>query len=182
MIKWLEGLPRKVNVEPSNVTRLLPLSTNLIFQSLGAKCFSLPLAIIVAKKGKIDLFEITITYIRENFRRVIKWNKKVISSVIWRKGESQSGGNKNTKHAKFSEKRTFFYPLARTRTCVYQGVKNVHFSGNLACFVFLKHPFWDSPFCLITDDIFVVYYEYRSLAKWFFKLSRSFNVCWLNVI
>ena len=23
---------------------------------------------------------------------------------------------------------------------------------NLACFVFLKHPFWDSPFCLITDD------------------------------
>ena len=29
---------------------------------------------------------------------------------------------------------------------------NVCFSKNLACFVFLKHPFWDSPFCLITDD------------------------------
>ena len=25
-------------------------------------------------------------------------------SVIWQKGESQNGGNKNTKHAKFSEK------------------------------------------------------------------------------
>ena len=29
------------------------------------------------------------------------------TSVIWQKGESQNGGNKNTKHAKFSEKRTF---------------------------------------------------------------------------
>ena len=28
------------------------------------------------------------------------------SLVIWQKGESQNGGNKNTKHAKFSEKRT----------------------------------------------------------------------------
>ena len=37
----------------------------------------------------------------------------------------------------------------------YQGVKNVHFSENLTCFVFLKHPFWDSPFCLITDELFL---------------------------
>ena len=29
---------------------------------------------------------------------------------------------------------------------------NVCFSENLTCFVFLKHPFWDSPFCLITDQ------------------------------
>ena len=42
------------------------------------------------------------------------------------------------------------YSLIRTRA--YQGVRNVRFSENLACFVFLKHPFWDSPFCLITDD------------------------------
>ena len=26
-------------------------------------------------------------------------------------------------------------------------------SDNFACFVFLKHPFWDSPFCLISDDL-----------------------------
>ena len=31
-----------------------------------------------------------------------------VLSVIWQKGESQNGGNKNTKHAKFSQKRTFF--------------------------------------------------------------------------
>ena len=34
----------------------------------------------------------------------------------------------------------------------HQGVRNVRFSENLTCFVFLKHPFWDSPFCLITDE------------------------------
>ena len=33
------------------------------------------------------------------------------------------------------------------------GVRNLRFSENLACFVFLKHPFWDSPFCLFTDEI-----------------------------
>ena len=37
--------------------------------------------------------------------------------------------------------------------CAYQGVKNVHFSENLACFLFLKHPFWDLPFCLINYEI-----------------------------
>ena len=44
------------------------------------------------------------------------------------------------------------YPLIRTSTCVYQWVRNVRFSENLACFVFLKHPFSDSPFYLIIDE------------------------------
>ena len=72
---------------------------------------------------------------------------------MWQKGESQNGGNKNTKHAKFSEKKNFFYPLIRTRTCAYQAVKNVRFSENLACFVFLLPPFRDSFFCYITDAL-----------------------------
>ena len=38
-------------------------------------------------------------------------------------------------------KTNIFYPLIRKRTCVYQRVKNVRFSENLTCFVFLKHPF-----------------------------------------
>ena len=38
-----------------------------------------------------------------------------------------------TKHAKFSEK--------RTKMLVKNGVKNVRFSENLACCVFLKYPF-----------------------------------------
>ena len=59
------------------------------------------------------------------------------SSVIRQRGESESGCFKKPKHAKFSEKRTFFTPVS----CADQGVKNVCFSENLACFVFLKHPF-----------------------------------------
>ena len=53
-------------------------------------------------------------------------------------------------------KTNIFYPLIRTRTCAYQWVKNVRFSENLASFVFLKHPFWDSPFCLITDEFMIL--------------------------
>ena len=65
---------------------------------------------------------------------------KDTSSVIGQKGESQNGCFKKTKHAKFSEKRIFeemfFLP-----TYAFQGVRNVRFSENLTCFVFLKHPF-----------------------------------------
>ena len=50
-------------------------------------------------------------------------------------------------------KKNISYPLISTRTRAYQGVRNICFSENLVCFVFLKHPFWDSPFCLITDEI-----------------------------
>ena len=43
----------------------------------------------------------------------------------------------------------------KAKECAYQGVRNVGFSGNFACFIFLKHPFWDSPFCLITDKMWL---------------------------
>ena len=45
----------------------------------------------------------------------------------------------------------FFRP--DTHMCAYQGVRNVRFSENVARFVFLKHPFWDSLFCLVTDEL-----------------------------
>ena len=51
-------------------------------------------------------------------------------------------------------KTSISYPLTRTRMCAYQEVKIVRFSENLACFVFLKHSFWDSSFCLITDELY----------------------------
>ena len=71
--------------------------------------------------------------------------------MIRQKGESRNRFFKKIKHAKFSEKRTFLI----LHTCAYQGVRNVcfFFSENLACFIFLKHPFQDSPLCLIIDDM-----------------------------
>ena len=42
------------------------------------------------------------------------------------------------------------YPLIGTRT---SGCKNARFSENLAGFILLKHSFWYSPLCLITDEL-----------------------------
>ena len=53
------------------------------------------------------------------------------------------------------------YPLIRTRTGAYRGIRNVRFLKNLACFVFLKHPFSHSPFCLISDDFTRVQWKIR---------------------
>ena len=59
---------------------------------------------------------------------------------------------------------TFKVRLPYSRMCSYQGVKNVHFSENLACFVFLKPPFWDSPFCLITNVL--LYWNFKLIKIW----------------
>ena len=81
------------------------------------------------------------------------------------------------------------YPLTRTRTCAYYGVRNVRFSENLPCFVFLKHPFWYSPFCLITDDMINesviretqelrnidVYFAYPLLTEWKSDSHKTFR-------
>ena len=50
-------------------------------------------------------------------------------------------------------KKNISYPLIRASTCTYQRVRNVRFSENLTCFVFLKQPFSDLSFCLITGVI-----------------------------
>ena len=47
------------------------------------------------------------------------------------------------KHAEISEKQTFLTPW----------YAHVCFSEILACFAFLKHPFWDSLFYLTTDEL-----------------------------
>ena len=82
---------------------------------------------------------------------VVRLKTYTNSSVIREKGESQNRCFKKRKHTKFFEKKIFFtpwYPL----TCAYQGVRNVCFSENLMCSVLLKHQFWDSLFCLVTDE------------------------------
>ena len=42
-----------------------------------------------------------------------------------------------------------------SHTFAYQGVRNIHYSENLACFVFLSPSFWDLHFCHITDKIII---------------------------
>ena len=62
------------------------------------------------------------------------WNYEGKTSVIRQKGES------------------WVFQENKARTCAYQGVRNFRFSENLVSFVFLKQPFWNSPFWLITDE------------------------------
>ena len=79
-----------------------------------------------------------------------KW---MYSSVIRQKGESRTGCFKKTKHVKFSEK--------------------TNISENLTCFVFLKHLFWDSPFCFITDVLsdIMLWYARAMLILWLYLKS-----------
>ena len=85
------------------------------------------------------------------------------SSVVRQKGESQNGCFKKTKHVKFSEKRTFLTPWYAHVT----GGKKYSFFWKLTCFVFLKHPFWDTPFCLITDELVYWNYWYTDILEYF---------------
>ena len=66
----------------------------------------------------------------------VQWN----SVVIRQKSESQNGCFKKIKHAKFSAKTNIFYPLIRTRTCAYRGIKNVRFCGKFGVLCFLEAP------------------------------------------
>ena len=62
------------------------------------------------------------------------------TSVIRQKGESQNWCFKKTKHVKFSEKTNLSNPLICTRTCAYQGVRNVRFFEKFDVFCFLETP------------------------------------------
>ena len=44
------------------------------------------------------------------------------------------------------------YPLVRTRVCAYQGVRNVCFLENLACFVSCDTRFEIRPFALLPTE------------------------------
>ena len=69
------------------------------------------------------------------------------SSVIRQMANLKKGVSRKQTTPNFP-KTNIFYSLC---TCAYQGVRNLCFLENMACFVFLKHLFSDPPFCIITD-------------------------------
>ena len=65
------------------------------------------------------------------------------------------------------------YPLILT---AYQEVRNVRFSENLECFAFLKHPFWDSSFRLITGVLSISFHtllQIKNSTLCFFYISSQ---------
>ena len=71
-------------------------------------------------------------------------------TVIRQKGKSRNGFSRKQSMPNFPKNEHFLPP--HMYTCVYQGVRNVHFSEYLECFILLKHPFWYLPFCPITNN------------------------------
>ena len=52
-------------------------------------------------------------------------------------------------------------------------LRNVRFSENLTCFVFLKHPFWDWLLCLITGEVRI----WRNLIFWNMTVINARLMC-----
>ena len=96
-----------------------------------------------------------------------KLSECIKSSLIRQKCESQNGCFKKTKQAKFSKKQIFLTPWYM---CVSRS-KKYFFFGKFGVLCFLKHPFWDSSFWLITDvfscDIVIIFRLYLYLEKIF---------------
>ena len=94
---------------------------------------------------KIDIFSWFRTragsFLRQKFK-ALKYH--TLHSLFHRqkgKGRISKRLFQENKARQIFRKTNISYPLIRTRTCAYQGVRNVRFSENLMCFVFLKHPF-----------------------------------------
>ena len=68
-----------------------------------------------------------------------------VSREQGKRANLKTGVSRKQSTPNFPKNKHFLPP--DTDTCAYQGVRHVRFV------VFLKHPFWDSPFCLITDKL-----------------------------
>ena len=86
--------------------------------------------------------------------KIFNCKRRMLRKEDWRLEpvEPENGGNKKTKQAKFSEKRTFLSLIICTCTYAYPKVRDVRFLENVACLVFLLPSFYDLPFCLNSDN------------------------------
>ena len=98
--------------------------------------------------------------------KVLQYSKPKLNLVGNKaKGRISKWVFQENKAGQIFRKTNISYPLISTRTCAYQRVRNVRFSEILACFVSLKYPFWDSPFCLITDNLIHRFKYYYTVLK-----------------
>ena len=102
---------------------------------------------VLLKIQFITLFHGKVIFRSSDFQFwTIPWTSKVVTSwwVLGHNVGDKANGwfskrvFQENKARQIFQKMNISYPLIRTRTCAYQGVRTVCFSGNLACFVFLK--------------------------------------------
>ena len=115
----------------------------------------------------------------KHYHVLIKYIDLIFPNTMLLTISLKTGVSRKQSTSNFSKKRTFLTPwYARIRARIR--VRNVRFSRNLTYFVFLKHPFLDSPFCLITDETFCLFIGSASLFLWqWFEKTEEHNLKFL---
>ena len=135
----------------------------------------------------LTIWELTIRLFQEQ-KEISKWKKKRFSllhkcslldiqnrlaKMLWTQplrdgiqANIKTGVSRKQSTPDFPKNENFLPPDTHTYV--------VRFSGNLACCVFLKHSFWDSPFCLITD-------EFERRIQLLISLKSSENLWFSNI-
>ena len=78
--------------------------------------------------------------------------RRLILSVIRQKDESENGVSRKQSKLNFQKNEHFLPADKGTYVCV-SGSKKCLFFGKFGVLCFLETPFWDSSFCLITNDL-----------------------------
>ena len=105
-----------------------------------------------------------------NLRRKLVGNKAkgLISKRVFQKNKARQ----------IFHKKTISYPLIRIRTCAYQGVRNVFFSGEFGVLCFLETPVLR--FALLPYYRWTVLFEYfwaEFFRNYFNKWNEQFRHC-----
>ena len=136
------------------------LDNNYFCKKLDLRCFSAfwLLFLSFASAKKTNRIKQYLLYLRRNFEIV----KICFLSYF----------GSNTLKNSFSRKTNISYLLIRTRSCAYQGVKNVYCSENVTCFFFLE----TAVLCLLLWGKLRKTVEKRDRTTYEFKITCSRDV------
>ena len=112
------------------------------------------------ERVKWDILQAKI-WLSSRFLQCLKAIVLMLQDATWKfvgneaKGQISKRVLQENKPRQIFRKTNISYLLIRTRTylCV-SGRREGSFYGNLASFFFLKHSFWDFPFCLFNNELF----------------------------
>ena len=124
-----------INMQAMPKVQWYAMSWMIAYNSLGNSILKVLCFCVIVLRWKVNIYQNLILIFCISF---LKKRVSYVSIFLQWKIKPKYG----------KEITTFF-----RRTCAYQGVRNVYFSEILACFAFLKQPFWDLPFCHITDAL-----------------------------
>ena len=92
-----------------------------------------------------------------------------MNKIVGKRAHFKTGVSRKKRRAKFLRKTKISFPLIRTRTYSYQGVRNVHFSENLVCMFSSNTRFEIRPFTLLLDlrheRVKEIHYQFKWMSS-----------------